>query len=104
MEYGLSKQEPKNNCKKLKVNQRFTVISFHGLLVPRTELFRYLVGEKNESSKQISGSERNNFLYLERNDHGTKRPNTKPTTIDPAEQLQAVVARDSLKKLSTVSS
>ena len=38
------------------------------------ELFRSLVGEKNESIEQISSSERKNFLYLERNDCGTKRP------------------------------
>ena len=30
----------------------------------------------SESIKQISRSERNNSLYLERNDHGTKRPDT----------------------------
>ena len=40
-------------------------------------LSRSLTGEKNESMKQICGSERNNFLYLERNDHGTKRPDTE---------------------------
>ena len=29
------------------------------------ELFRSVIGEKHESIEQISGSERNNFLYLE---------------------------------------
>ena len=29
------------------------------------ELFRSVIGEKYESIEQISGSERNNFLYLE---------------------------------------
>ena len=32
------------------------------------ELFRFLVGRKNESLTQNSGSGRNNFLCLERND------------------------------------
>ena len=29
------------------------------------------MGDKIEAIKQISGSERNDFLYLEQNDHGT---------------------------------
>ena len=33
------------------------------------ELFRSLVELKNECIKQISGSERNKLLHLERNDH-----------------------------------
>ena len=43
----------------------FKAVSFHGLFVPRTELFRSVIGEKNESIKQISGSVRKNFLCLE---------------------------------------
>ena len=48
----------------------------YGHFDPRTELFHSFVEEKNEPIKQISGSERNNFLYSGRNDHGTKRPDT----------------------------
>ena len=35
-----------------------------------------LIKEQVYWLNKISGSERNNFLYLERNDHGTKRPDT----------------------------
>ena len=39
--------------------EQFTVISFHGLFVPRTKsYFASLAGKKNESIKQISISER----------------------------------------------
>ena len=34
-------------------------------------IFLLTIVQKNESIKRISGSEQNNFLYLEGNDHGT---------------------------------
>ena len=46
----------------------FTVISFQ-----EQRVILLLSWIKERSIKQISGSERNNFLYMERNDHGTKR-------------------------------
>ena len=47
----------------------FTVISFHRLSRTGTKsYFRFLVGWKNETVKQNSGLERNNFFYVERID------------------------------------
>ena len=54
----------------LELRPLITKVYGHFVLWTKSHLDSHLFKE------QISGSERNNFLYSERNDHGTKRPDT----------------------------
>ena len=74
------KELKEGNLDRWGVLQRLTVISIQD---KETELFHSFVGEENEPIKQISGSERNNFIYSQRirNNYWTKRPDTAATGL-----------------------
>lgn len=65
------------------------------------ESFRSSLGLKNELIEQISGSERNKFLYSEQNDHETKRPDTNWIRSADAEPLKEPALNDQKQELGT---
>lgn len=89
----LSEKKKPKNCEVAVVNQLYTAALSSGWIcsdfVLRTKsYFASKLDERTSLLNKFFGSERNNFLCLERNDRGTKQPDTSGCFPVALEQLK----------------